>query len=95
VACEDGPLGPEHVEFHINSLLLSCDGLNTQALLVVLDMWFQGSLYVATDSLLTREARPLLRPVKLCVNEELSMLSFVITRQIVVLTHLITQGHRK
>lgn len=53
MACEDGPLGPGHDEVHINSLLLSCDGLNTQALLVVLDMWFQCSLYGATDSLLT------------------------------------------
>ena len=69
MACEDAPLGPGHVEVHINSLLLSCDGLNTRELLVVLDMWFQRSLYVATDSLLTREAIPLLRPVKLCVNE--------------------------
>jgi hypothetical protein len=69
VACEDGPQGPEHVEVHINSLLLSCDGVNTQALSVVLDMWFQCSLYVATDSLLTLEARQLLRPVTLCVKE--------------------------
>ena len=60
MAWEEGPLGPEHVEVHINSLLLSCDGVNTRALLVVLDMWFQCSLYVATDSLLTHEARPLL-----------------------------------
>ena len=38
MACEDSPLGQGHVEVHINSLPLSCDGLNTQALLVVLDM---------------------------------------------------------
>jgi hypothetical protein len=68
VTCEDSPLGQEHVEVPVISLLLCCDGLNTQALLAVQDVWSQYSLYVAIESLPAREARPLLKLVKLCVS---------------------------